>query len=104
MVTTQTNGENNGESVMEVCKKPIPKIVKLFENLLWVNSPSHWILKSTYFQGTFFVSMLVNTDKDGQHKKIRRSFDVDIITSRLKDIYGLASDCIDEMKTEVKTQ
>jgi hypothetical protein len=74
----------------------------MFENLLWVNSPDTWILKSTFFQNTLFVSMLVPNPDKVKYQKIRRSYDLATIQDRLSDIYGLASDCIDEMLTELK--
>lgn len=88
---------------MRMAKISKPEIVILFENLLWVNSPKDWILKSTYFQKTLFVSMLIETSIEEQYQKIRRSFSIDTIHNREKDLYGLANDCIDEMLTEVKT-
>lgn len=87
---------------MRMAKISKPEIVILFENLLWVNSPKDWILKSTYFQKTLFVSMLIETSIEEQYQKIRRSFSIDTIHNREKDLYGLANDCIDEMLTEVK--
>jgi hypothetical protein len=83
-------------------KKTKPELVQLFENLLWVNSPKDWILKSTYFQGTLFVSMLIETSEVRHYKKIHRSFGMDVIHSRSEDLWGLAQDCVDEMKTELK--
>jgi len=38
-----------------------------------------------------------------QNQKIRRNFSLKIINSRASDIWGLAIDCIDEMKTEIKS-
>lgn len=87
---------------MKMTETSKPELVQLFENLLWANSPKDWIIKSTYIQGTLFVSILIETSQEGQYQKIRRSFGVDIIRSRSKDLYGLATDCMDEMKTEVK--
>ncbi len=102
MIIIQTNGKNSGENVMKMAKVSKPELIQLFEHLLWVNSPKDWILKSVYFQGILFVSMLIETQKEGQYQKIRRSFKLDIISSREEDIYGLATDCIDEMKKEIK--
>lgn len=82
---------------MKMAKTSKPEFVQLFENLLWANSPSGWIFKSTYFRGTLFVSILV----EGRHQKIRRSFNMDIIHSRSKDLWGLALDCIGEIKSEI---
>lgn len=81
-----------------------PKIIQRFEHLLWANSPKEWIFKSTYFQGTLFVSMLIEISDNEQFQKIRRSFTIDTIrkSETEKDLWGLAGDCIDEMKTEVK--
>lgn len=87
---------------MEMAKTKKPQIIELFEHLLWVNSPKDWILKSAYFQSTLFVSMLIGISEEGEYQKIRRSFGLETINGRSKDIWGLAADCIDEMKTEVK--
>ncbi len=89
---------------MQVAKISKPKIIQEFENLLWANSPEKWVLKSTYFQGTLYVSMLVHTSDGQVYHKIRRSFDIKNINSRSEDLWGLAIDCIDEMKTEIKNQ
>lgn len=103
MIITQKNGANNGENVVRMAKVTMPKIVKLFINLLWANSPQHWIVNSTYFHNTLFVSVIIKSDDDKKSdKNIRRSFGLTVLNSRSKDIYGLASDCIDEMKTEMK--
>jgi hypothetical protein len=85
---------------MKVAKKETPELIQLFINLLWANSPKNWILKSTYFNGTLFVSMLVPTSEE-QHQKIRRSFNADVISSRTNDLWGMAEDCVDEMKSNV---
>lgn len=102
MIIVRMSGQNNGENVMKVARLSTPKLVQLFVNLLWANSPKYWILKSTYYQGTLFVSMLVEISKTGKYQKIRRSFGLNIINSRSNDIWGLAADCVDEMKTELK--
>lgn len=95
-----TNGNNNGWIMMKMAKTTMPKLMQLFTNLLWVNSPKNWILKSTYFQGTLYISMLIDTYDDKPYKKIHRSFGFDTVSNRAEDILGLAADCIDEMKTE----
>lgn len=87
---------------MNMSKISKPDIVKLFENLLWVHSPNDWILKSTYFQSTLFISMLIPVPTKIKYKKIRRSYDIKTIRDRTNDIYGLANDCVDEMKNESK--
>lgn len=81
-----------------MAKTSTPSLVKLFESLLWANSPKDWIIHSTYYHQTLFVSIL-----KGQSQKIRRSFRLDIINKRQEDLWGMAVDCIDEIKTEVKT-
>ena len=88
---------------MGMAKTTKPKLIQLFEHLLWANSPKDWILKSTYFQGTLFVSMLIHTQEEKQYQKIRRSFGIETINLRSEDIWGLAADCVDEMKTEVQS-
>ncbi len=88
---------------MQVSEISSPKLVQLFVNLLWVNSPKNWILKSIYFQETLFVTMLVTPSENKQQQKIRRSFTRQTIKSRSEDIYGLARDCVDEMRAEADT-
>jgi hypothetical protein len=88
---------------MKMAKASKPALMQQFEHMLWVNSPKDWVLKSTYFQGTLFISMLIETSIEGEYQKIRRSFGLDVVNSRASDLWGLAADCIDEMKTEVKS-
>ena len=85
-----------------MAKTSKPEIMQSFENLLWINSPKHWVFKSTYFHSTLFVSILVETTESKQIQKIRRSFGIEIINSRKDDLFGLAADCVDEMKTDIK--
>lgn len=87
---------------MKMAKISKPELVQLFINLLWANSPKDWILKSTYFQKTLFISILIETPRKWQYQKIHRSFNIDVIQNRSKDLWGLAIDCVDEMKTEIK--
>lgn len=83
---------------MEMAKIAKPKLVQLFENLLWASSPKDWILKSVYLHETLFISVLIKTSDH----KIRRSFKLGNINRREKDMWGMAEDCIDEMRTESK--
>lgn len=87
--------------MIQVTKKEIPELIQLFTSLLWANSPKDWVLKSTYFQDTLFVSMLVEISSDGKYEKIRRNFSINVIDQYANDLWGLASDCVDEMKTEI---
>lgn len=88
-------------SEIKMAGTPMPELVQLSTDLLWVNSPKDWILKSTYFQGTLFITMLVTIPDKKQPHRIRRNFSVDIINERSEDLQGLAMDCIDQMKTEI---
>ena len=88
---------------MEITKSSKPELIQLFENLLWAHAPDDWILKGLYYQGTLFVSMLVEVSFHEPRQTIRRSFDRDMIQSRSADLWGLAMDCVDEMKTEVNS-
>ncbi len=87
---------------MKMAKASKPQLIQLFENLLWANSPQNWTLKSIYFQETLFITMIVKTSENRQNQKIRRSFGSDAVSSRKEDIWNLAFDCINEMKTEIK--
>ena len=82
---------------MKMAKPQSPGIVRLFENLLWVHSPKHWIVKSLYIQQTLFITILIETNHEGEYRKIRRSFHIDVLDSRSEDLLGLAADCVDEM-------
>ncbi len=88
---------------MKMAKTSKPKLIQRFENLLWANTPEDWMVKCVYIQGTLFVSILIETPDKKQPKQIRRHFDVDIIRNRSDDLWGMANDCVDEIKTEVKT-
>jgi len=77
-----------------------PEIVKTFDNLLWVNLPSHWIVKTVYFRQTLFVSAFVEHEDEEVYNKIRRSFTLKVLRDREEDLQGLARDCADEMKSE----
>ena len=83
------------EDVIRVSEKVKPKLAQLFENILWINSPKEWVFNSLYFKGTLFIAILTDKNKS---KKIRRSFSLVAIRNREEDLWGLALDCIDEMK------
>ncbi len=89
---------------MKMAKISKPKLMKLFENLLWANTPKNWVLRSIYLQDTLFVSILITsqTEDDEHIQKIRRSFKQENIKKRSEDLWGMASDCIDEMKAEIE--
>ncbi len=88
---------------MKVDKASKPKIIQQFENLLWANTPVNWVLKSLYKNNILYISMLIETPNDKQHQTIRRSFKLDIVNGRAQYLWHLAADCIDEMKTEIKS-
>ena len=87
--------------VIHVSEAIRPRVIKIFEDLLWANSPRDWIIKSIYFNNTLFLSMFLREVGSKQLQKVRRSFPIDIIQSRQTDLWGMASDCIDEMKREL---
>ena len=84
---------------MQMAKK-IPELVQLFSNLLWANSPQSWIIKTTYFRKTLFVSAFTQNRHDETNIKVRRSFTLVAIKDREDDLWGLARDCADEMISE----
>lgn len=102
MIIIPMNGVNSGGNVIKMANDIKPELAKKFEDMLWVNTPEDWILKSTYFKKTLFISALIPTSQEGRCQKIRRHFKFDVIQNRSKDLWGLASDCVDEMKTEVE--
>ena len=90
-------------SVMEVSKIDKLQIAQRFTNLLWADSPKGWTLGSIYFQETLFVSLLSEQTVNKKIQAIRRSFAIDTIIERHEneDLWGLAADCISEMKNEI---
>jgi hypothetical protein len=87
---------------MSEVSKPKPKLVQRFEDLLWANSPKSWVLKGLYFQNSLFISMLVWVSPDEPFLKVRRNFTLSELEKRSEDLWGMASDCVDEMKSEIK--
>lgn len=85
---------------MEMAKKKAPELVELFSNLLWANLPNHWVIKTVYFRQTLFVSVFIENRHEEVCRKVRRSFTLQILKNREDDLWGLARDCTDEMKTE----
>lgn len=84
---------------MTMAKKEIPVLVRLFTNLLWADSPTEWTIEQRYNRKTLFISITVpNSDK-----KIYRTFLAENINKRSEkdDLWGMASDCIEEIKTEI---
>jgi hypothetical protein len=83
---------------MEVAKKETPVLIQLFTNLLWANSPSGWIIEDRCNKKTLFVSISVpNVDN-----KIYRTFLFKDIDGRSKDLWGMANDCLEEIKTAIQ--
>jgi len=80
-----------------------PEIVKRFECLFWANMHKDWILKSVYTRGIVYISILIETcpvDSTIQkYKKIRRSISINVLRNRSEDIWGLARDLVDEIKS-----
>ncbi|KKN98845.1 hypothetical protein LCGC14_0140860 [marine sediment metagenome] len=98
---------------MQVSNSSSLELIQLFTNLLWANTPEGWILKDVYFQNTLFVTMFVPKTTTEQNEllslnmelgfqKIRRSFDLEIIQKRKNDLWGLAADCVEEIRGEVE--
>lgn len=87
--------------VMAVSRSIKPEIIQQFENLLWVDTPKSWVIKTVFYQNTLYISAIIEIDKE-HTRKIRRTISMEIITSRQDDIWGLATDMVDEMKSELK--
>ncbi len=83
--------------MIRVTKSPKPELVQRFENLLWCHSPKDWVIETLYTKKTLYVSMYIET-YDKEFRRIRRSFHIDTIMSRLDDINELVRDCVDEMR------
>ncbi len=77
----------------------MPVLMKKFCNLLWVNFPDNWSLKTLFHQETLFVSVIIA--EDGAINKIRRQYKYKMIHDREKDLWGLSEDCADEIKNSV---
>ncbi len=84
---------------MEMAKTATPKIIKLFVNLLWADSPIEWTIKSTYYRKTLFISVSIKES----NQKVCRSFLLVDINKRSKDLWGMANDCISEIKSETES-
>ena len=93
----------SGGKVMKMTNGSKPTLAQLFENMLWVNTPKDWAVTSVYTKRTLFVSMLIGTPYKERCETIRRSFPINLINDRSSDLWGLAEDCVDEMKRELKT-
>ncbi len=99
----------HGDNVIKMDKTVKPKLIQCFENLLWAHSPQNWILKSTYFHDTLFVSMIITKSNKEKieydfhsSRTIRRNFTFDTIKSRKLNLSDLAFDCIRDMKKEIQ--
>lgn len=84
---------------------PEPKVVRLFKDLFWAHTTDDWIMKTTYHRGILYVSVTINVGL-GSTIKIRRSFKVSNMQKResKNDLWGLAKDCVDEIRSEAKKQ
>lgn len=89
--------------MMVMSKVSKPKIIQIFENLLWAKSPSSWTFNTTYFHSTLFVVIVIEQSNNELGKKIRRNYNIDIVKQFCGDLHGLAGDCVDEIKTEIGT-
>lgn len=76
-------------------KRTAPKLVQRFENLLWVNTPLCWQFHSLYHQNRLYVTIII--DPDEETSKIQREYLGKDIKKRSDDIWGLASDCAQEI-------
>jgi hypothetical protein len=74
----------------------MPKIVRRFTNLLWVNLREDWKIKFLFHKQVLYVSVSFS-DKKLVHE-VRRQYKLETIKKRSKDLFGLASDCSDEIK------
>lgn len=83
---------------MKVDKEKTPILIQLFTNLFWANSPSGWTIDHKYNGKTLFISISV----PGLEKKIYRTFLAKDINGRSEDIWGMASDCIEEIKAKIQ--
>ena len=104
MITILTNGDRNGGNVMQMAKVSRPEIVKQFERLFWANTPKNWIFKSVYTRGIVYISVLVEICPRGstiqKYTKKRRNISINVLRNRSNDIWGLARDLVDEIKSD----
>lgn len=86
---------------MQVIKmaKKMPILIYRFTNLFWVNLPNYWTIKFLYTQDILFVSMLI--PENNSTKKIQRQYKKEMIEKRKEDLWGLSSDCTDEIKNSI---
>lgn len=81
-----------------VAKTIKPVLAKKFEDLLWAHTPSDWIVKGVFINNSLYV-IIIFPHKNSY--KIRRQFPLNILKSREKDLWGLAADIVQEMKSEI---
>lgn len=85
------------KKVINVSKK-IPSLIGRFINLLWANMPKNWKLNYVYQKDTLYLVILVNNDI----KNIERQYTYSDIKGRENDLFGLASDCAEEITHSIK--
>ena len=74
----------------------IPKIVKRFANLLWVNVPMAWKMHELYHKNKLHVTILIE-DEDGEITKVQRAYRLKDLKKCKDDIWGLAEVCAKEI-------
>ena len=84
--------------MVHVTSNKMPALIQLFTNLLWADSPMEWGIKSTYYRKTLFIAVSIKES----NQKVCRSFLLSDINKRSKDLWGMASDCISEIRSEAK--
>lgn len=77
----------------------MPRIVKKFIDLFWVNLPQEWSIKHVYHKGALFIIVLIPIN--GKEKKIKRQYRIETIKARSDDLWGLARDCADQIKNSI---
>lgn len=80
----------------------MPRIVKKFIDLFWANLPRKWAIKQVYHKGALFIIILIPIN--GREKKIKRQYKIETIKARSEDLWGLASDCADQVKNSINKQ
>ena len=89
------------QDYMEVIKmrKKMPQLIRGFTDLLWASFQTDWTVKFLYTQEILFVSILI--PEEGSLKKIRRQYTKETIEKRQKDLWGLATDCSEEISNSI---
>lgn len=77
--------------------KVTPGFARSFCNMLWIDLPKDWLFSCIYQKGKLFVSVIIESQKDGTVTKMRRSYTLSDLEKQQDSIWDLAHDCAGEI-------